>query len=173
MSENEKPNKPLPPAISVGFPRPRFDQTKRDLGIISSDADGILTRLFRNIGYDLTDNQFFSKASWRRMMDSYLNELVEADPSVNRQNERGNFTKALAAPKMSWKTFIKGLKLYRFKKFRFIIIGTHEDNTVTIHSVTAALRAGANNDPEVEALVNIIEEAVRDAIESQNNKGKQ
>lgn len=173
--EKEKPKFPksTPPSISVGFPSARFDQKKRDLGNISSDADGILTRLYRNIVYDLTNNQWYSTIAWRKMMEAYLDEMVASDPNVSRQNVRGNFTKALNASKMSWKTFVKAMKLQRFRKFRIILIGTRDDDTVSVHSTTVALRSKKGEvDTDVEAIINILEESVRDAIREQNNKGK-
>lgn len=130
--------------INSSFPPSDGKNSRRKiLENVSGDSDGVLAKLFHIICYDLTNNQHYSGSAWKRLMDRYLDDLVKQDPSVNRQNERGNFTKALNAPKMTWRTFFKGLILLRFRKIRFIIEGERDNGVVTIHQSTISF---ANRD---------------------------
>lgn len=172
MIPDDKPNpddQPKPAIIKISHPPSDANKNKnrKHLQNISGDSNGVLAKLFHIICYDLTNNQHFGYAAWRRLMDAYLDDLVKQDPLVNRQNERGNFTKAIKASKMSDKTFFKGLRLLRFVKVRIIIEGHREDGTVTAHSTTVSF---TKNCTEEDTNVDIIAEAAKDAREQQDKK---
>lgn len=112
---------------------------RKILETISNDSSGILTKLFHIICYDLTNDNHFSPTVWKRLMDRYLDEAVKRDPTLNRQNERGNFTKALRAKKMSWMNFFKSLRFLQFVRFRLIIEGTRANGVTTIHQLSVNL----------------------------------
>lgn len=157
--------------LTTSHPMPRFNQQHRELGKISSDSDGILMRLFRNICYDLTDNQYYSGSAWRKLMDDYLDDLVKRDPTISRPNVRGNFNKALLAPNMTWRTLCKALRFLKFVRFRIIIEGEHEDGSVTVHSTSVSFVAG--NQGRDEANVDISQQAAQDAHEDLDKQLKE
>lgn len=163
-------DKPKPTIINISHP-PKVNDNKhrKHFDNISGDSDGILAKLFHTICYDLTDNQHYSSSAWRRLMDRYLDDLVKQDPEVNRQNERGNFTKAINSDKMSWKTFFKCLKLLRFVKVRIILEGHRENGAITTHSTTVSF-AGKSGSEDTN--IDVMAEAVKDAKKDRINKGE-
>lgn len=165
---DDSENKPKPTIIHTSHPPKAFDNKQRKhFENISGDSDGVLAKLFHTICYDLTNNQHFSFSAWRRLMDKYLDDLVKQDPEVNRQNERGNFTKAINASKMSWKTFFKCLRLLRFVKVRIIIEGHREDGSVSAHSTTVSF---VNKYGDEDTNLDVMEQAAKDARKDQNDK---
>lgn len=162
-------NNSIPKRIEIGTPQPMYDQTQRNLGYISGDADGVLTRLFRNMCYDLTNNQYFTVSAWNRMLNKYLDDVEKTNPDINRQNERGNFHKALNAPRMTWKTFFKALKFLGIVKFRIIIEAQREDGSLSVHSTSVSFNTTQR---DVETNLDIIKQAAQEALRENQSQVK-
>lgn len=97
------------------------------------NARNALAKLFRTI--------LLERRITHQNVDHYLQRYLN-DPnnyisknSKDRSSERGNLLKQLGKDTITWKIFIKGLKLLRPRQVKFIIEFTGQDGDKTIHSV--------------------------------------
>lgn len=74
-------------------------------------------------------------------IDHYLNQYLD-DPrmgiprnSKDRSSERGNLLKQLGKSSISWKIFVKGLRLLRPKHIKLIVEFTDQRGETSIHYV--------------------------------------
>ena len=98
------------------------DNLHRLLGDDNKEADkasGILARLFRLI---LRDRNM-SMMGWSSNMARYLNDPRNGCPQNNkdRSSVRGNLTKELLRPTMTWKVFKKAIRFLAPQKIDFIV----------------------------------------------------
>lgn len=97
-----------------------------------SEAQGILSRLFRLMLLDFNVNVF----KWNRLMNNYLNDPRNRVPRTPkaRSSTRGNLSKELRKPKMTWSNFEKGIKFLNPLKAEFTVKLTWRTGKVTTHS---------------------------------------
>ena len=103
-----------------------------DKGI--SEAKNVLSRLWRQIVYDLG----ISPYRWGALMIRYLDDPTNKVPKngKDRSSVRGNLNKELRRDKMTWKVFFKGLKFLSPLRIRFEVHLSWPGKPDTIHSVT-------------------------------------
>jgi hypothetical protein len=101
-----------------------------------TDVSGlnILALMFRKIKGDLN----ISSRVWSTMMTRYLkdprNEVTQT--SRGRSSERSNLTRALGAPGMTFKNFVKGIRLLDPKEVQLILELEFPDETRVRHTTT-------------------------------------
>mgnify|MGYP003594290000 FL=1 len=97
------------------------------------NARNALAKLFRTI--------LLERRISHQNVDHYLQRYLN-DPnnhisknSKDRSSERGNLLKQLGKDTITWKIFIKGLKLLRPRHIKIIVEFTGSDGDTTVHSV--------------------------------------
>ncbi len=95
------------------------------------EAHGVLAKFYRLI---LRDNNVTVK-DMDRMLQHWLNNPENDIPEDSRTRSflRGNLTKALAMPDMTWKTFLRGLMLHRVKWIEIDMKVGYQDVTRSHH----------------------------------------
>jgi len=97
------------------------------------DATGVLGKLFSVICRDLG----VTESLMNDRIQQYINNPVNGVPADNkaRSSERGNIMKDLAAPDMTWKKFLKFLRIMTPKHVRFEVHLGWRNNLETVHSL--------------------------------------
>lgn len=93
-------------------------------------SGAILVQQFRTILQERKVDQ----AKWDELMTRYVNfELKDVEQNANRDAQaaaiRGNLTKELTQPTMTWSVYLKGLRLLGFTSIEFGTRGSGEDFT--------------------------------------------
>lgn len=144
MSTGKKKAKPI--ARLLDDPNKEIHKTYGPLGLLS--------KLWRTM---LKDNQI-SGYRFSMLVERFLNNPKHKVPDnpKERFDNRGNLNKELTNPQMSWKVFIKSLRLQDVLDFKLTIEARHRDGRITRHSVMTVLSEDANDFPEFdEALIAI------------------
>lgn len=108
------------------FPRKTGNSSKAISPMrVDQNASGILAGLFRRVIIDLNlaHEQSGLTSHWFAQLDRYLNDPSNGSyaDAKERQSVRGGLQKELFKPFMSWKVFIKGLRVAGLKKITFSI----------------------------------------------------
>lgn len=104
----------------------------RDKGVSkTAGSAGILSRLFRQMMLDLN----ISPLKIHELMQAYILDPRNGVPNNRRDqiSERGNLTKELARPQMTWKIFCKSLRFIGIRKVRLTLVATHANGVETTH----------------------------------------
>ena len=114
--------------------------------------NGVLSRLWRKMLQDLDvgPNKFGA------LLHAYIQDPQNHVPS-NRKDQisaRGNLTKELARPQMTWKVFCKALRFLNIVKIKFVIEAHHANGQVSLHSTMVNFGHRAQQLPGVENLDN-------------------
>ena len=100
-----------------------------------TEAENILSRLFRTMLYDLSiGNRIFDNLVKRYLYDP--NSGIKDDPT-SRNNHRGNLMKELAAADMTWRVFMKALRVIGVEEFEIVVNVKRKDTGKTSHVVYA------------------------------------
>jgi hypothetical protein len=105
--------------------------------------NGVLSRLWRQILYDLGigPNQF------NLLMHDYLSDPRNGVPNNKKDQTsmRGNMSKELWKPQMTWKVFLKAMRFLQLVKITFTVEAHHANGRITLHSTDVNL--GHRNAP--------------------------
>lgn len=107
----------------------------------------VLSFLIRQI---IDRKRIFNLQSWQVLMDRYLNDPSNNIPNnkIDQSTARGNLTKELCKRRMTWKSFLKGLKFFGFIKFELTLKLYDEIGNTEIFKVTKNLQGySGENDP--------------------------
>lgn len=109
---------------------------------ISGGVDGVLTKLFNLICLRITNDNGIGPIQWNKLMIDYIRKVSNSKVAIDRTSIRGNLTKELRRPGMTWKTFCtKGLVFLKMDCFSFTIDAVFEDGTETSSTISAVLNA--------------------------------
>ena len=89
----------------------------------TSGANGVLSRLFRQILLDLD----ITGSKFGNLLQDYILDSRHGVPN-NRKDQtsmRGNLTKEFSRPQMTWKVFCKALRFLQITKIEFVIKAHH------------------------------------------------
>lgn len=115
----------------------------------AKQAKGVLSRLFRLILRDLDVNWSFFNKLMKRYLDDPRNGV--ANNSKDRSSHRGNLTKELRRPKMTWNVFMKGIRFLGPKWCTLTIDLGWASGRVSRHSITVPVyRRAVEDDSEFE-----------------------
>ncbi|WP_144106719.1 hypothetical protein [Paraburkholderia sp. BCC1886] len=152
-------------------PFARILQSK-DKGVSNtSGANGVLSRLWRQMLYDLN----IGGPRYGNLMHDFVTDIRNGYPPTRRDqtSARGNLTKEFARPQMTWKVFMKGLRFLQIEEVEFAIRCKHRNGKITTHGtmVDFGSRAMVNRfleelDVEFEQDEDIDLQQVRDFITS-------
>lgn len=99
-----------------------------------NQSRNLLTQLYRQVLVDLNiGNKTFDNLVKRYLMDP--NSGIADDP-VARNNHRGNLMKELGNPDMTWRVFLKGLRVLGVSEFE-LVLNIKRRDTITKHIVFA------------------------------------
>lgn len=117
---------------------------KKNCGV--HEATGVLARLWRGIMSDIEMNQ----DKMHGMLTRWVNDPYNGIPNDNRvkSTERGNLVKELAQPDITWKVFLKGIRVLAPMSVKFEMHFRWSKLSVTVHGFTLKLR---EIDPELES----------------------
>jgi len=100
----------------------------------TSGSNGVLSRLFRQMLWDLNINvsQFGS------LLQNYVLNPHNGIPDNKKDqiSARGNMAKELSKTQMTWKVFCKALRFLGIAKIDFSLKAYHYDGRTTLHSTT-------------------------------------
>lgn len=106
----------------------------------SGTPDNILASLFHRILFELgIDTERFNQLMARYIVNARIPVNVQEASTA-----KGNLRKELMGDKMTWKTFIKGLRFLNISKFEIVIRAHHRNGTVSEHSESVVLRVEEN-----------------------------
>lgn len=96
-------------------------------------AKGPLAKLYRRILWDLD----IKPNKMNALILQYLDDPQNAIPNNGkaRSTERGNIIKDLSKTEMTWKNFVKGIRLLRPPRARFIVEMDWPDGMRSIHEI--------------------------------------
>lgn len=117
---------------------------RQDKGIY--EAQDMLAYLFRMILYDLDIRSNRWEVLISRMMADPRNPAPKN--SRDRSSQKGNLNKAFRGNRMTFKTFIKGLKFLEARKLKIVAELTMANNKVHAYSVSQDLGGFAAEDFE-------------------------
>lgn len=105
---------------------------KDDKGV--SRATGVLSLIFRRTLAELGVNA----TMWNRLMLGYLSDKRNRIPNNSRarSSTRGNLTKELSKPNMTWRNFEKGIKFLNPVEATFNLRMVWRTGAITHHSIT-------------------------------------
>jgi len=106
---------------------------------------GVLSRLWRQILLD----SGITLARYNSIMEAHILDVKNGVPNNKRDqiSYRGNMTKELAKPQMSWKVFMKALKFLNITNIELTIACTHSNKRTTVHSTKVNL-GNIHSDPK-------------------------
>ena len=115
-------------------------QIKRTFG-----GNGVLSRLWRQILLDLG----IGPERFGVILQEFVTNPINGIPN-NKKDQiscRGNLTKELARPQMTWKVFMKALRFLNIISIEITLTAKHVNATTTIHKTVVNLggRHGAYN----------------------------
>lgn len=94
-----------------------IEELLRDPGKKVFEATGVLSRIFRQllVEIDLEEIGFY------RLLNDWLNDPANgvSNDFKRRSSARGNFIKELVRPSMTWKVFLKAVKLLKPNSVEF------------------------------------------------------
>lgn len=95
-------------------------------------ANGGLSRLFTTITNDLN----ISWMNFERLLDSYVRDARNGIPANRKDmtSAKGNLVKFVTGSQMTWKTFIRSMRVLQMVKLEIIIRATHVSGRTTEHS---------------------------------------
>lgn len=99
---------------------------------------GFLSKMFITICSDLN----VGTMRWQRLINDYVNDPENGVPDNphSKTSERGNLTKQLSKPEMSWKTFCKALRIFKFTRVEITLVAHHRNGSITTHHSSVILR---------------------------------
>lgn len=113
-----------------------FDRMARDNTRLIREAKD-LAKLWRKIvaERDITADQLYG------LITRWVNEhqYRETDHGTYRSNDRGNIIKALGKNRISWKVFMKGIKILRPASIELVVNITWRRGQMTSHAVNLDL----------------------------------
>lgn len=96
-------------------------------------ARGPLAKLYRRILWDLDIKPEQINALILKWLDDPKNAIPNNGKS--RSTERGNIIKDLSKPEMTWKNFVKGIRLLRPQRVRFIVSIDWPSSLTSVHEI--------------------------------------
>jgi hypothetical protein len=95
----------------------------------TSGANGVLSRLFRQILWDLN----IGPARFGSLLQDYIQDARHGVPNNKKDQTsmRGNITKEFSRAQMTWKVFCKGLRFLQITKIE-LVIKAHHANPIKI-----------------------------------------
>lgn len=109
-------------------------------------ANGPLAKLYRRILWDLDIKPEQINALILKWLDDPKNGIPNNGKS--RSTERGNIIKDLSKPEMTWKNFVKGIRLLRPLRVRFIVSIDWPANLTSVHEIKLIGEDTEGNDDE-------------------------
>lgn len=99
----------------------------------ASKATGVLSLIFRRTMADLNVNA----TMWNKLMLGYLGDKRNRIPNNSRarSSTRGNLTKELSKPNMTWRNFEKGIKFINPEEAVFTVELKWRNGKVTCHPI--------------------------------------
>lgn len=135
-------NKSRTTGVSRGISPTRVDQ----------NSAGILAGLFRRIiiARGLADESSGLTSQWHAQLDRYLNNPANGTfkDTRERQSVRGGLQKELFKPYMSWKVFLKGLRVAGLGKITFTVEWETRNNKSQLVSMVVDTSAGAGGNDQ-------------------------
>lgn len=108
-----------------------IDDLLRDPAKKVMEATGVLSRIYRQLLVELD----IQPERFHRLMYDWLNDPINgvATDLKRRSSARGNFIKELVRPTMSWKVFLKAVKMLKpnIVEFSFSFKFGHKTYTIT------------------------------------------
>lgn len=95
----------------------------------SHGTEGVLARLFKVICYDITGQRGITLIQWNKLIADYIRNL-DGSNTLDRMSVRGNSNKEFRRTSMTWKVFLKGLRILKFLCFNFTVDAELEDGKV-------------------------------------------
>lgn len=135
----------------------QHDQNTRATGVsrgisptrVDQNAAGILAGLFRRIiiARGLVDESAGITSHWHAQLDRYLNDPANGSfkDIRERQSVRGGLQKELFKPYMSWKVFLKGLRVSGIFKVKFSAEWETRNGKSQIVSIMVDTSAGSGS----------------------------
>ena len=116
----------------------------------TSGANGVLSRLFRQVMSDLN----VTGPRFGNLLQHYILDSRYGIPNNKKDqaSKRGNMTRELASAQMTWKIFIKAMRILQFTKVEFIINCHHQDGKTSLHSTVVDFGTRGNFSKFNEAL---------------------
>lgn len=96
-------------------------------------ANGILAALF----YRMLGELNISLTAWGQLLNDFVSDSrngLKDDNQKDKTSMRGNLTKEFGRLAMTWKVFIKGLKILQIVRFQITIEAVHGNGVVTKHT---------------------------------------
>ena len=119
--------------------RENLKNKDRKLGspVTTGGVTSILSRLYGKILLELG----VGTTGINRLMESHLNNPKNGVPQnlKERASARGNLSKDLIKPTMTWKIFCRLVKFLHVSKFKIDITLYHSNHTPTVHSMLVNL----------------------------------
>ncbi len=117
---------------------------------VDQNAAGILAGLFRRIliARGLADESSGLTSQWHAQLDRYLNDPANGSYKDvrERQSVRGGLQKELFKPYMSWKVFLKALRVMGLPKIKFTVEWETRNGKVQFTTLTVDTSAGIGGD---------------------------
>jgi hypothetical protein len=101
-------------------------------------ANGVLSRLFRQILFDLN----IAPIRFGQLMQEYLLDPSNGVPpnKKDQTSMRGNLTKEFSREQMTWKVFCKALRFLQFLRVELVLRCHHRNGTISEHKTDVLLR---------------------------------
>lgn len=103
----------------------------------SNTEGGMLRKLLTKIYTDLN----ITPTRFHVLLQHYLEDPLNGVPQNSRSisSERSNTVKELKKPQISWKQFLRGMKIVRANRFTITITVHHSKDVKTEHSIEVDL----------------------------------
>lgn len=111
----------------------------------ASKASGVLSKIFRKSLWEVGVNA----TKWNKLMLQYLDDRRNRIPNNSRakSSTRGNLTKELSKPNMTWRNFEKGIRFLNPARAVFSLqLSWHNGNT-TVHDIELLGAAKTEENP--------------------------
>lgn len=98
-----------------------------------NSANGILAAMF----YRILGERKISLPAWGQLMNDFVSDArngLKDDNQKDKTSMRGNLTKEFSRLAMTWKVFIKGLKILQVVRFRVHIEAQYATGKPVLHS---------------------------------------
>lgn len=95
-------------------------------------ANGVLSRLFRQMLLDLN----IGPSRFGQLLQHYILDARNGVPNNKKDqtSQRGNLTKELSKPQMTWKVFCKAMRLLQIVRIEFVVKAHHPGGKTSLHS---------------------------------------
>lgn len=120
---------------------------KKTKPTVSKKIGGILFSLFWDIAITLVGGQAKKFSDLVAEYFASPRSNVSAD-KASQFSARNNLIHELIRGEMTFKVFVKGLRIFRIKSFKLTVELTHQNNVISVHSVDVPLMSEEKDEQE-------------------------